>query len=114
MKCLYSPFSAETGYYLLTVNTTGDGEGTVSSVPSGIYCGTSGSDCSHTYPAETPVTLRAQVGSDSHFLGWSGDCSGDEITCEVTMSESRSVTASFSIEEGYYIYMPVVECHPEE
>jgi hypothetical protein len=107
-------FSAATGYYLLTINTTGDGEGTVSSVPLGIYCGTSGSDCSQTYPAETPVTLRAQVGPDSHFLGWSGDCSGDDITCEVTMSEARSVTASFSIGEGYEVYLPVVEQPPAE
>jgi subtilase family serine protease len=77
----------------LTVTTSGNGAGTVSSNPAGIDCG---SICSHSYTAGTSVTLTATPASGSVFSGWSGACSGTG-TCGVTMSQARSVTATFSL-----------------
>ena len=78
--------------FLLSVNITGTGSGTVTSSPAGISCG---SDCSESYTSGTSVTLTASAASGSTFAGWSGACSGTS-TCTVSMSAARSVTANFS------------------
>lgn len=54
--------------FMLTVGTTGDGAGTVSSSPSGIECGT---DCSELYASGSTVTLTAAPAGGSVFTGWS-------------------------------------------
>jgi uncharacterized repeat protein (TIGR02543 family) len=41
------------------------------------------------------VTLTVKVSDPSTFAGWGGSCSGTSLTCKVTMSADRSVTASF-------------------
>ena len=51
--------------------------------------------CVYTYAPGTTVTLSAAASSGSIFLGWGGACSGTELTCLVTLSDYRSVTASF-------------------
>ncbi len=80
--------------YVLTVTKPGTGAGTVTSSPSGINCG---STCSATYNSGTVVTLTAAATSPSTFGGWSGGvCSGTAATCTVTMSQARSVTATFN------------------
>jgi Divergent InlB B-repeat domain len=78
--------------YTLSVNKTGTGSGVVSSSPSGINCG---SDCSQQYNAGTTVTLYASPASGSIFNGWGGACIGTG-SCTVSMSSSKSVTASFT------------------
>jgi subtilisin family serine protease len=77
---------------LLSVSKTGTGTGTVTSSPSGISCGSS---CSRAFNLDTVVTLTAKPASGSVFTGWSGACSGSS-SCSVTMSDARSVTASFN------------------
>lgn len=78
----------------------GSGFGTVTSNPPGISCsnastgGPGSFDCSEDYPAGTVVTLTAAPASGLVFTGWSGACSGSGA-CVVTMSEARSVAASF-------------------
>ncbi|QQS54894.1 MAG: hypothetical protein IPM89_03375 [Candidatus Competibacteraceae bacterium] len=79
--------------YLLTVNKSGTGSGTVTSNPSGINCG---ADCSESYNAGTTVTLTASPASGSTFAGWSGICSGTG-SCVVIMNAAKSVNASFNI-----------------
>ena len=74
---------------LLTVTKTGNG--TVTSVPAGINCG---SDCSESYPANTAVTLTATAASGSGFTGWSGGCAGTAPTCALTLSADQTVTAT--------------------
>ncbi len=79
--------------YPLAVQLAGEGKGGVTSSPSGIDCGSS---CQATFNLGTRVSLTATAASGSTFTGWSGaGCSGTG-RCEVTMSESRSVTATFS------------------
>jgi hypothetical protein len=75
-----------------TLIVTKDGNGTVSSDPAGINCG---SDCSESYVFNTEVTLSFTVGSEATFRGWSGACSG-QSTCRVTMNTIQSVTAIFN------------------
>jgi hypothetical protein len=77
--------------YMLTVTTSGNGNGAVTSSPPGISCG---NDCSEPYLSATSVTLTAAADGDSTFIGWQGACSGTGA-CSVTMSAARSVTASF-------------------
>ncbi len=81
------------GYYLLTVSKAGSGSGTVTSSPSGINCG---SDCDHSYRNGTKVKLTAKAKSGSVFAGWKGSCSGRSATCQVTLSKTRAVTATFN------------------
>ncbi|MGI8518497.1 MAG: InlB B-repeat-containing protein [Acidimicrobiia bacterium] len=81
-----------TGPFNLTVSKAGTGSGTVTSSPTGIKCG---SDCTQTYAAGTTVTLTAKVGRGSTFGGWSGACTGTG-SCVVSMTEARSVTATFT------------------
>ena len=79
--------------YILTVIKTGTGSGTVTSVPTGINCG---STCSNTFEFNSLVTLTAAPLSNYHrFVGWSGaGCSGTG-TCDVTMDAAKTVTAEF-------------------
>ena len=81
----------------LSVSASGPGQGYVSSSPAGISCGNDGAhtDCAEDYGLDAPVTLTANPGSGSTFTGWSGACSGTSTTCTVTMSQARSVQASF-------------------
>ncbi len=72
-----------------------DGDGTVTSSPAGISCG---SDCSESYPAGTSVTLTATAASGSSLTGWSGGgCSGAAPTCTVTVTGDLTVTATFAV-----------------
>src|SRR5262245_27293696 len=75
----------------LTVSLMGNGS--VTSMPSGINCG---SMCASDYETSTSVTLTASPGSDATFIGWSGDCSGT-ATCALTMDSAKSVTATFAV-----------------
>jgi hypothetical protein len=76
----------------LTVNKDGSGTGTVTSDPAGIFCG---ADCTEIYIEGTVVTLRAYPGVNSFFDGWSGDCSGTELTTTVAMDADKTCTATF-------------------
>lgn len=79
--------------FLVTVTKTGDGQGTVTSDPAGVSCGTA---CSK-FDAGIKVTLTATASSsDYKFAGWSGACSGagaTSTTCEV--SGNAAVMAQF-------------------
>jgi hypothetical protein len=80
----------------LTVTKSGAGTGTVSSFPGGIdNCSTT---CSAAFAFNTVVRLTANPTSPSTFAGWGGACAsaGTTLTCDVTMSEARSVSAAFN------------------
>ena len=75
--------------FLLTVTKVGNG--TVTSNPAGIDCGTT---CSETFVSGTSVTLTATPSAGNTFAGWSGDCSG--TTCTLSMTAAKNVIATFN------------------
>ncbi len=75
----------------LTVSVNGDG--TVTSLPSGISCP---SACSTQIAYGSIVTLTPAPGSGYVFSSWSGACSGSGSTCSVTMNGAESVSATFT------------------
>ena len=79
----------------LTVSVVGNGEGKVTSSPAGIDCGTA---CEGDFDLGTTVTLTAAASGQSAFAGWGGACAsaGTSATCQVTMDQARSATASFT------------------
>ena len=82
--------------YELTVIVEGGGDGTISSVPAGIDCG---SDCTETFNYNTSVTLTANVPYGSTFVGWSEpSCAGID-PCTVVMDSHHSVTATISLNQ---------------
>jgi List-Bact-rpt repeat protein/WD40 repeat protein len=77
----------------LTVSKSGTGDGTVTSSPAGIDCG---STCSAQFADGSQVTLTAVPAAGSTFAGWSGgECSGTG-TCPLTLNSDVSVTAGFA------------------
>ena len=78
----------------LTINKSGDGQGTILSTPSGINCGSS---CNFNFANNTTVILTAVTDPGNKFSGWSGEgCSGTK-TCTVIMNFNKSVTANFTL-----------------
>ena len=73
------------------VRTEGDGAGRVTSTPAGIDCP---GDCRESFLPGTQVSLVANGGDESIFVGWSGDCSGTG-ECVVDAGADPSVTATF-------------------
>jgi hypothetical protein len=90
---VYYASLAPTPTFNLTVSRTGTGNGTVTSNPAGIDCG---SDCIATYASDTPVTLTADATPNSVFSGWIGCDSYTDNQCVVTMDRTRGVIATFS------------------
>lgn len=86
--------SSLAGFLLtITVRKAGTGAGTVTSVPTGITCG---SDCTGSYASSTVVALAATPAPGSRFAGWSGGgCSGTSL-CVVAGNSALTVTATFS------------------
>lgn len=76
--------------YTLTV--TKSGNGTVTSSPAGIDCGT---DCTEIYSAGKKVTLKAKADPDSYFAGWSDPVCGTAKNCSLIMNADIDVTATF-------------------
>jgi hypothetical protein len=77
----------------LTVTKTGlIAQGTVTSSPAGIDCG---STCSADFNSGTVVTLTARPGFLSIFTGWNGCDTANGTTCTVTVNAAKTVTANF-------------------
>ncbi len=83
------------GQVTLTVSKVGAGNGTVTSNPAGINCG---STCSAGFTNGTAVTLTATPVGFSSFGGWSGCDSVSGNQCTVTMNANRTVTATFTLQ----------------
>ncbi len=79
--------------FSLAVVRAGTGNGTVTSAPAGITCGTS---CSASYNSGTSVTLSAAAAAGSTFTGWSGGgCSGTS-SCTLALTATTTVIATFN------------------
>ncbi|MDO8947551.1 MAG: choice-of-anchor Q domain-containing protein, partial [Desulfocapsaceae bacterium] len=82
-----------------------EGNGTVTSDPTGIDCGL---DCDETYDYNTEVTLTATADAKSTFKGWSGACSGTEDTCVITVDQALSVGARFESSFPWTMFLPAI------
>jgi hypothetical protein len=78
---------------ILTIQKSGTGQGTVTSVPVRIDCG---STCSASFSEGTLITLTALVDPGSVFTSWTGCDSVNGSTCTVAMTTNISVTALFT------------------
>jgi sugar lactone lactonase YvrE len=87
----------------LTVKKAGNGEGTLTSTPAGISCG---SQCTAEYREGKVVELKAEAKASSEFAGWStisgnpGTCTGTTSPCQVTMGEATELQAEFNFQAG--------------
>lgn len=73
----------------LTVNTAGNGTGSVAQTPNG-----------GRYEYGTVVTLTATADPHAVFSGWVGaDCSGTDPVCVLTIDAAKTVTATFALEQ---------------
>lgn len=85
--------------FVLKINLTGEGVGTVSSEPAGIQCKTGVVDCQATYNAGTTVTLTPTAATGSLFTTWQGlDCqvAGEQTdTAAISMTQAITCTARF-------------------
>ena len=80
--------------YTLSVTKTGNGFGSVTSVPGGVDCGVT---CSEAYDYKTVVTLTATPDTGYYLVQWEGDCTADGLACVTTVTGTRNVTATFDI-----------------
>lgn len=74
------------------LSVTKDGQGKLTSSPTGIDCGV---QCSQTFEEGTTVELTAEPDPGWNFTGWSGACSGTDKRCTVTMDADESIHAQF-------------------
>src|SRR5207245_4917540 len=81
-------------YCARRVSKAGTGDGTVTSTPAGITCGTS---CVGSYASGTAVTVTAAPAAGSVFTGWSGGCTGTG-SCSVTLTSATTITATFDLQ----------------
>ena len=73
------------------------GAGSVSSADGGIIdCNRSTAPCRQSYPLGTVVHLTATGIPGTTFLGWTGCPSPTGMTCDVPMTEARTVVAAFT------------------
>ena len=78
----------------VSVVRAGSGSGTVTSAPAGIDCG---SVCSARFATGTSVVLTANPASTSTFAGWRGCDSVAGARCTVSVTATRTVTATFEV-----------------
>ena len=86
--------------YPLTVTISG--QGTVTSNPAGINCGT---NCSNGYVSGAVVALTAAAAPGFIFAGWSGDA--DCADGQVTMSAAKVCTATFNLTSTVFYTLTV-------
>jgi photosystem II stability/assembly factor-like uncharacterized protein len=91
---VYSTPTVSTVLQTLSASTTGTGNGSVTSSPAGIDCGTT---CAYDFNNGAAVTLTEHTAPGSTFTGWSGDCTGTATTCQLTMSGAHTATATFVV-----------------
>jgi len=73
-----------------------NGQGVVTSDLGGINCGSGNNVCNAGFDPNSKVTLVAKPASGQEFGGWSGDCSGSSLTCQVSFNQAKSVKAQFA------------------
>jgi len=83
-----------TGQWPLTLDVDGTGAVTRDGAPACV--GTCPETSGYADGATVTLVATTQNNSNYYFSGWSGDCGGSGRNCTVTMTQARSVTATFS------------------
>ncbi|MCF8056246.1 MAG: carboxypeptidase regulatory-like domain-containing protein [Desulfocapsa sp.] len=86
------------GTFPLEVLLPGNGDGSVISDPTGIFCGSAGNACTGPFDDGVAVTLTAAPATGTTFAGWSGACTGSSLTCDLTMDVPLTATANFVLD----------------
>ena len=81
-------------YYILTITKQGTGQGTATSTPAGISCGTL---CSSSFIANSSIILNTVPKSGSHIASWTGCTSIATSSCTVTLSAAKNITINFAL-----------------
>jgi hypothetical protein len=76
-----------------SIGVTIVGSGKVSSADKIIACG---SKCAASYALGTVIQLTAQPSSNNVFRGWTGACTGTDLTCTLTIEDALTTTATFA------------------
>ncbi len=92
--------------FVVTVTPSGTGSGTVTSMDGQINCG---STCTGSYFDEEPVTLTAVASSGSVFIGWQNCDLSFGLSCTLTVTAARTVTAIFNVPVALQ-FVPVTPC----
>lgn len=97
--------SAGGSYNLVLEKSNGNGKGVIEgevleigkTLPSNFTCylKSSGSSCSYKYPSGSSVKLTIVPDSGSEF-SISGDCSGSNVKCDLSMNSDKKVIADFN------------------
>jgi subtilisin family serine protease len=90
---LVEAMSVPASAYRLTVSKAGSGTGTVTSTGGGIACG---GTCAANITSGDNATVTALHGPNAMFSGWTGSCVGSNVSCTMSMTAARSVTATFA------------------
>ena len=82
---------------ILTTSVTPPGSGSIAATTGS---GRAGQDCTPgcPYPADTAVTLTARLGQGMNTVTWAGCDTTAGVSCNVTMSSAREVSATFTNE----------------
>jgi subtilisin family serine protease len=80
------------------LRVTANGSGRVQSGDAQILC--ENGSCQRIYDPGMPVVLTATPAANAAFMGWSGGCTGQATTCNLTLNSSIDVTATFSTTTG--------------
>lgn len=78
----------------LSVVKSGEGRGTIMTMPTSIVCDELCDSLDVYFAEDTMVTVEYRVAEDSVFNGWSGACSGVG-TCIVQLNQDKDVAAEF-------------------
>jgi hypothetical protein len=84
------------GPFVVTAQLSGTGTGNVTSNPVGVSCGSQGTTCSANFASGKSVVVTPVADPDSHFVGWSGACTGT-AACDLTMTADRQIVAAFDL-----------------
>lgn len=84
----------EAVYFTLTVTINASAPGAVTVPPVINDC--RNGVCRATVVSGQQLRLTAMHGDSSDFTGWSGDCTGTAVTCDITMTGDRDVAATFA------------------
>ena len=91
--------------YSLNLSKAGTGAGTVVSTPGAINCGPTCTSASRGFNYNTNVALVATPAPGSTFTSWSGCGSISGTTCNVTMTQVRNVSVTFTTIPPNYVFV---------